>query len=116
MTTSKKTTPSSHTDDDYEYARQTYIGLIEKVKDAIEGASQVAEETEHPRAYEVLGALLKNAADMTDKLLENHRRKQVIDEKKPQQPPQIGAPIIDGEASEVFHGTVADLQKSLKVQ
>ena len=55
-------------DNDYKYSRENYYNLIERGQDAIQGILDVAKEGQHPRAYEVAGALIKNVADTVDKL------------------------------------------------
>ena len=55
-------------DNDYKYSRENYYNLIERGQEAIEGILDVAKEGQHPRAYEVAGALIKNVADTVDKL------------------------------------------------
>ena len=55
-------------DNDYKYSRENYYNLIERGQEAIEGILEVAREGQHPRAYEVAGALIKNVADTVDKL------------------------------------------------
>ena len=45
---------------DYEYSRETYYELLEKGKDALDTMVEVARESEHPRAYEVLSGMIKN--------------------------------------------------------
>ena len=42
---------------DYEKSRDTYYDLIDKGKDALELMMEVARESEHPRAFEVLSGL-----------------------------------------------------------
>jgi len=39
---------------DYEYSRDTYYNLLEKGKESLELMIEVARESEHPRAFEVL--------------------------------------------------------------
>ena len=71
---------------DYDYSRDTLYELIEKGKDALENMIEVARESEHPRAYEVLSGLIKNVADVNDKLQDlNKKQKQLNDEERPQQ-------------------------------
>ena len=45
---------------DYEYSRDTYYELLEKGKDSLETMMQVARESEHARAFEVLSNMIKN--------------------------------------------------------
>ena len=64
---------------DYDYSRDTLYELIEKGKDALENMIEVARESEHPRAYEVLSGLIKNVADVNDKLQDlNKKQKQLL--------------------------------------
>ena len=43
---------------DYEYSRDTYYELLEKGKTSLETMMEVARESEHPRAFEVLSNML----------------------------------------------------------
>ena len=53
---------------DYEYTRGELYSLIDKGQEAVNGALEVAQESGHPRAYEVAVAAMKHVADMTEKL------------------------------------------------
>src|SRR6056300_512254 len=55
-------------DNDYKYSRENYYNLIERGQDAIQGILDIANESQHPRAYEVAGNLIKQEADTVDKL------------------------------------------------
>ena len=46
------------TETDFQYARENIYNIIERGSDAMEGLLDVARETEHPRAYEVVGQLV----------------------------------------------------------
>ena len=63
--------PSRHEnmETDYKYARENLYGLVERGQDAIEGILQLSKETEHPRAYEVAGQLIKTVGETAEKLL-----------------------------------------------
>ena len=45
---------------DYNYSRQTYYDLIEKGRESLDLMIEVARESEHPRAFEVLSGMIKN--------------------------------------------------------
>lgn len=93
--------------DDYNTSRDTYLELIEGGKESLELMIQVARESEHPRAFEVLSGMIKNIADVTDKLMElNKKHKDVLKEDKPEQK-QITN-------NNVFLGSTTELQKFLK--
>ena len=52
-------TDEENLDTDLKYTRENLYNLIERGTDAIEDLVHVAKESEHPRAYEVVGQLLK---------------------------------------------------------
>ena len=45
---------------DYEYARGNLYSLIDKGQEAVNGALDLAMSSDHPRAYEVAGQLIKH--------------------------------------------------------
>ena len=91
---------------DYDYSRDTLYELIEKGKDALENMIEVARESEHPRAYEVLSGLIKNVADVNDKLQDlNKKQKQLNDEEKPQ---------VENQQNNYYLGSTSDIQKMLR--
>tara|TARA_S200000501_G_scaffold96358_1_gene89634 strand:- start:1634 stop:2053 length:420 start_codon:yes stop_codon:yes gene_type:complete len=100
--------PTGETDvhDDYQYSRAQLYSLIEKGQEAIQGALDVAQNTDHPRAYEVAGNLIKNIADIADKLLDTQKKLKDIEEEKPKGPSTVN--------NSVFVGSTAELQKILK--
>jgi DNA-binding PadR family transcriptional regulator len=93
--------------DDFEYSRATYYELLEKGKESLEDMMEVARSSEHPRAYEVLSNLIKNMADVNDKLMDLNKKRKDMDKKEEQK--QIG-----NTTNNLFVGTTADLQKLLK--
>ena len=55
-------------ENDYNYQRQNFYKLVDQGSNAIEGILELAKEGEHPRAYEVAGNLIKQVAEVTEKL------------------------------------------------
>ena len=55
-------------DADYKYQRENFYNLIEKGTDAIDGILEIAKESDHPRTYEVAGNLIKQVAEVAEKL------------------------------------------------
>ena len=94
--------------DDYEYSRQKYKGIIDRGEEALEGMMTLASESEHPRAYEVLSGMLKNMADVTDKLMDLQKKKQNLVNEPKTQAPQGGMT-----QNNVFVGSTTDLQRML---
>ena len=55
---------------DYRYARENLYNLVERGQDAIDGILELSKETEHPRAYEVAGQLIKTVGETAEKLID----------------------------------------------
>ena len=104
----KEDKESPDVDNDYKYSRENYYNLIERGQEAIDGILEVAREGQHPRAYEVAGALIKNVADTVDKLQD--LQKKLKDLK--QLPKTASANIKNA----LFVGSTAELQKMLKAK
>ena len=59
---------------DFEYARRVKHDLLVKGSEALDDMMEVARSTEHPRAYEVLSNMMKNVGEVTDSLLDLHKK------------------------------------------
>jgi len=97
---------------DFKYNRAIYKELIEHGREALKGIKEVATGSEHPRAFEVYFGGLKQVADMNDKLLELHRKKQVIKLDNQNQPEQLA--IEDRSNSRAFVGSSSELAEALE--
>ena len=99
-----------HKDNDYEYTRETLYDLIEKGREGIEEMIEVARQSEHPRAYEVLATLIKDTAATSEKLMDLHRKIKSLD--------QMMLPVPKEESgsttNNLFIGSTTELQKMLK--
>ena len=95
--------------DDYEFSRETYRSLVSKSNEAIEQMLNLAMQSEHPRAFEVLSNMLKNTSDMTDKLMELQKRKKDIQKKE--EAAADTKPALT--QNNLFLGSTTDLQKHL---
>ena len=69
----------------------------------------MAQETDAPRAYEVVGQLIKNVSDATDKLIDLQKKIKDLDEVKQQKGPT-------NVTNALFVGSTAELSKMLKNQ
>jgi len=97
---------SEDRDKDYEYTRGELYSLIDQGQEAVRGALEVAQESGHPRAYEVATNAMKQVADMTDKLMDLQKKVKDLDEEKK------GPKSVTNNA--MFVGSTAELQKMLK--
>jgi hypothetical protein len=93
-------------DADYKYQRENFYRLVEQGSTAIEGILELAREGEHPRAYEVAGQLIKNVAEVTEKLGDLQEKM-----KKLKEVPDHGPKNV---TNALFVGSTAELQKMLK--
>lgn len=94
---------------DYEYSRDTYYDLIEKGRESLELMIEVARESEHPRAFEVLSGMIKGIADVNDKLMDlNKKQKDLTREDKPSESTTTN--------NNLFVGSTTDLQRMLQGQ
>ena len=94
-------------DNDYKYSRDTYYELVEKGKQSLELMIEVARESEHPRAFEVLSGMIKNISDVNDRLMDLNKKKKDLDRKEE-------IKNIANTTNNLFVGSTAELQKILK--
>ena len=73
---------SSKIESDYDKTRDNLNELLLKGKEALETALTVAKQSEHPRAFEVVGNLMKQIADINTQLMDLHQQKQKLDAPK----------------------------------
>ena len=111
MKTQKPTSTGTNTkiESDYEVVRRNLHDLVGQGDEAIELMMELARESEHPRAFEVLGQLIKQNAEIGEKSLKLHKRKK--DQDKSDEPKQI---THKGDTNNVFIGSTAELQKMLR--
>ena len=95
-----------HADADYKYSRENFYSLVERGQDAIDGILEVAKEGEHPRAYEVVGQLIKNVADVTEKLVDLQDKMKKLKEVPDHAPKSV--------TNALFIGSTKELQNLLK--
>ena len=108
----KPTLKKSDTQDvkqDYEVSRAQLHNLVMKGQEAVDGILDVARSSDHPRAYEVAGQLIKNVGDVADKLIDLQKKMKELDADDT----KTGPSTVN---NTMFVGSTADLQKMLKQQ
>jgi hypothetical protein len=96
---------------DYALARKTFRALIDKGNNAIEDLTDLAKQSESPRAYEVLSTLMKTVADTTKDLYDLQKKTKDLnkeDKSRPQDEQRINV------EKAVFVGSTAELLKQVK--
>ena len=107
----KPSLKKSETEDvkqDYEISRAQLHNLVMKGQEAVDGILDVARASDHPRAYEVAGQLIKHVADTADKLIDLQKKMKDLDTEEKKGPTNV--------TNALFVGTSAELQKMLKQQ
>ena len=93
---------------DTEFARTNIRSLIQKGNTAIDKILQVADASEHPRAYEVAAGFIKTISDLNKDLLLLQKTKKELE------PKQVDGPKSINVDKAVFIGSTADLLKQIK--
>lgn len=99
-------TPVQRIEDDYDKTRGNLHELLVKGQEALNAALEVAKQSEHPRAFEVVGNLMKQLADINQQLMDIHQQKAKLDA------PTKGAEKITNNA--IFVGSTSELNKLIK--
>ena len=95
------------TEKDVEYSREKMKELIDQSCEAINQMMALASESEHPRAFEVLSNMIKDASNMTQDLVKLQKvRKDITQEKE--------SATTKTTNNAVFVGSTTELQKFLK--
>ena len=94
---------------DYTYARSQLYNIIEKMQESLDGAMEVAAQSEHPRAFEVVFNGARHAADTVEKLTDLQKKMKDITKEQPKA--QAAGPSVQ---NNMFVGSTAELMKMLK--
>lgn len=94
-------------DQDYKAARETYHDLIEKGREGLEYMMEIAKESEHPRAFEVLATMIKTISDTNGELMKHNKIRNDINKAD-----EIENPTVTN--NNLFVGTTTELQKMLQ--
>ena len=92
-------------DTDYKYARENLYNIIERGSDALNELVEIAGQSQSPRAYEIVGQMIKTLTDANKDLLEV--QKKVKDLKKQESGPK-------NVTNALFVGNTTELQRMLK--
>ena len=93
-------------DTDFRYTRENLYNLLERGQDAVEELLEIAKQSEHPRAFEVVGQLIGKLTETNKELMGLHKTKKELSIEKG------GGDVNVNNA--VFVGSTAELQKLLK--
>ena len=90
---------------DYRYARENLYNLVERGQEAIDGILELSKETEHPRAYEVAGQLIKTVGETAEKLIDLQSKLKKLEGEEQK---------VGTQHNHLYVGSTSELQKFLK--
>jgi hypothetical protein len=96
-------------DSDYSEVRRNLKCIIEKSQEAIEGIIELAQDSQQPRAYEVVAQLINSSLEANNKLIDLHRRMKEIKKE------EVGK-TTNVTNNSIYVGSTADLQKMIREQ
>ncbi len=99
--------PSEKIETDYDTTRDNLRELLTTGQAALQHALEVAKSSEHPRAFEVVGNLMKQLADINQQLMDIHQQKAKLDA-----PTKAESKKVTNNA--IFVGSTSDLNKLIK--
>ena len=103
----KPDTTKNDIESDYKYARENLYNAIERGSDALEELVELAKQSQSPRAFEIVGQMIKTLTDSNKDLLEIQKKvKDLKREEKSKGPNNV--------TNALFVGNTAELQKMLK--
>lgn len=100
----------SSAEEDFEIARKSLKDLIEKSTRAIDDAMNLASQTEHPRAYEVVSGMIKTGGDIAGQLIDLHKDRKDLHGVSG----ESSVPQLNQQNNTFFVGSTTELQKLLK--
>ena len=88
-------------DNDFKYARENLYNIIERGSDALNTLVDVAQQSQHPRAFEVVSQLVKTLSDTNKDLLEIQKKVKVLKKDSPDAPQNVTNALFVGNTSEL---------------
>ena len=97
-------------DRDYAEVRRNLKVVIEKSQEAIEGIIELAQDSQQPRAYEVVAQLIQSNLEANTRLMDLHRRMKDIKRQ------EVVNKTTNVTNNSIYVGSTADLQKMIRDQ
>lgn len=94
-------------EDDLDFARENLYDAVVKSQAAVEDMIAIAQQSQHPKAYEVLNSLIKTFADVSSGIADLQIKKQRLQGKAPSEETKTVN-------NNLFVGSTAELQKMLQ--
>ena len=106
---------NSDVDNDYQYARENLYNVIERGSDALNTLVELANQSESPRAFEVVGTLIKTLTDANKDLLEIQKKVKSLKEESSSGPKNVTNALFVGNTAELQQ-LIKDTSKNVRIQ
>lgn len=100
---------SEKIDYDYDKTRGNLHSLLSTGQEALMHALEIAKSSEDPKAFSVVGNLMKQLSDINSQLLDLHRQKQRLDTLEHKGQPATDIKTVTNNS--IFVGSTAELSK-----
>ena len=97
-----ETNPEDFGEDDYDFARKNLKDLIYRGTQALDNIMDVADQSESPRAYEVVSNLFGQLTDANKKLLELAAQRKKLQDVKDDGPKTVNNNLFVGSSTELL--------------
>lgn len=101
---------SEQIETDHNHARSNMYGLLQQGNDALQYALELAKQSDSPRAFEVVGTLMKNLSDMNAQLMDLHDKKATLTRQKTKE--DAPQKVVNNN-SIIFQGSTKELSRML---
>ena len=102
-------------DNDYQYARENLYNVIERGSDALNTLVELANQSESPRAFEVVGTLIKTLTDANKDLLEIQKKVKSLKQETTSGPKNVTNALFVGNTAELQQ-LIKDTSKNVRIQ
>jgi hypothetical protein len=89
-------------DADLKYVRENLYDLISSGSTAIDQMMAIADQSQHPRAYEVLSNMIRQMVETNKDLLDMHEKKNKISTKKEEQSSTVNNNLFVGSTKDIL--------------
>lgn len=87
---------------DLKYVRENLYDLISSGSTAIDQMMSIADQSQHPRAYEVLSNMIRQMVETNKDLLDMHEKKKKIQSEKSEQKSTVNNNLFVGSTKDVL--------------
>jgi len=98
----KQVTDDKQVEADLKYVRDNLYDLISSGSTAIDQMMSIADQSQHPRAYEVLANMIRQMVETNKDLLDIHEKKKKIQSEKSEQKSTVNNNLFVGSTKDVL--------------